>query len=196
MIAGVGSDDAFEKSRQDVDLVARCRDGSETAWADLIEKYKHLIYSIPVKLGFDPQDASEVFQDVCMTLIAELDNVREPRALAAWLITTASRSCYRLRRTQARLGSLGPAILETSIDTAQLPEAILRQLEQEEIVRNSVRSLEPPCRDLVRLLFFTDPPIPYEEAALQLGLAKGSIGATRMRCLAKLRRHLEERGLR
>ncbi len=39
----------------DLRLVKECLEGSDTAWAALIDKYKNLIFSIPIKYGF-PRD--------------------------------------------------------------------------------------------------------------------------------------------
>jgi hypothetical protein len=44
---------------------------------------------------------------------------------------------------------------------------------------------------LVRLLFYEQPPLPYAEVARKLGLATGSIGFTRGRCLERLHKILE-----
>jgi DNA-directed RNA polymerase specialized sigma24 family protein len=63
-------------------------------------------------------------------------------------------------------------------------------------LREAVARLSPRCRELIRLLFFEIPARPYEEVARHLGLAKGSIGFIRMRCLERLRRLLEEKGFR
>src|SRR5438477_231031 len=38
-------------------------------------------------------------------------------------------------------------------------------------------------------LLAEDPPLPYTEISAQLGIPAGSIGPSRSRCLAKLRRH-------
>jgi len=52
--------------------------------------------------------------------------------------------------------------------------------------------LEERCRELLLMLFRDDgDKLPYEQVARQLGVAVGSIGATRSRCLAKLRRLVE-----
>jgi DNA-directed RNA polymerase specialized sigma24 family protein len=51
--------------------------------------------------------------------------------------------------------------------------------------------LSEPCRDLLRLVAFARRPN-YDAAAVALGMPKGSIGPTRGRCLAKLRRLLAE----
>lgn len=48
---------------------------------------------------------------------------------------------------------------------------------------------------MVHLLFFHQPPLPYKEVAERLGIAVGSIGFIRGRCLKKLQKQLEEHGL-
>jgi DNA-directed RNA polymerase specialized sigma24 family protein len=54
--------------------------------------------------------------------------------------------------------------------------------------------LTPQCRRLVELLFYETPTRPYTEVAAELGLAVGSIGFTRQKCLERLRGKLEELG--
>ncbi len=53
-----------------------------------------------------------------------------------------------------------------------------------------------PIRQLIHMLFFEAPARPYREVALSLGLAEGSIGFIRGRCLTRLRRQLEKMGFR
>ena len=74
------------------------------------------------------------------------------------------------------------------------PAVALAQFEQEQIVREVVAGLPPRHRELVRLLFFEQPPLPYAEVGRRLGLATGSIGFIRGRCLEKLRKALVEFG--
>ena len=61
-------------------LVAECPKGNETAWSELIDRYKNLIYSIPIKLGMYAE-APDIFQAVCLDLLEGLRQLREPRAL-------------------------------------------------------------------------------------------------------------------
>jgi DNA-directed RNA polymerase specialized sigma24 family protein len=75
----------------------------------------------------------------------------------------------------------------------EVPEQILRELEEEQLLRETMARLKPRCRELLQMLFFENPPVSYASAAKKLGLATGSIGFVRMRCLEKLRRQLEER---
>lgn len=49
------------------------------------------------------------------------------------------------------------------------------------------------CRQLLRVLMATPPPS-YQDVSAALGIAVGSIGPLRQRCLRRLRARLEARG--
>ena len=61
-------------------------------------------------------------------------------------------------------------------------------------MREAIAELPPRCREMITLLFFSEPQLPYRDVARQLGLAVGSIGFIRGRCLKRLQRMLEDRG--
>jgi DNA-directed RNA polymerase specialized sigma24 family protein len=62
------------------------------------------------------------------------------------------------------------------------------------MLREAMVKLTPQCRRLVELLFLETPPRPYAEVAAELGLAPGSIGFTRQKCIDRLRRYLDDLG--
>jgi RNA polymerase sigma factor (sigma-70 family) len=182
----------------DEQLIARCLKGDQEAWSALIDKYKNLIYSIPIKLGMH-QDAGDIFQSVCVDLLSELPRLREHRALPKWLMQTCYHKCLRYQRAADRLVELAPEGTDSNAappanSADDFPEHMLVQLEQEQILRDAISELPEKCERMVRLLFFENPPRPYENIAEELGMATGSIGAIRGRCLAYLRKHLEKRG--
>jgi len=181
----------------DARLVKECLRGNEEAWSRLIEKYKALIYSIPVKYGLPPHEAADIFQATCTELLVRLPELREPRALPKWLIQVAHHECYRSKRQSQRMVSRdddGSPLPEP--ETPAIAETLVQQTQQEQMLREAVAALSPQCRHLVELLFFQTPPQPYTEVAAQLGLAVGSIGFTRQKCMERLRRHLDDLGFR
>jgi RNA polymerase sigma factor (sigma-70 family) len=182
----------------DEQLIGRCLKGDQEAWSALIDKYKNLIYSIPIKLGMH-QDAGDIFQSVCVDLLSELPRLREHRALAKWLMQTCYHKCLHYQRAADRLVELAPEGADSNAappasSADDLSEHMLVQLEQEQILRDAISELPEKCERMVRLLFFEFPPRPYENIAEELGMATGSIGAIRGRCLAYLRKQLEKRG--
>ena len=178
----------------DVRLVKACLSGREEAWSCLIEKYKALIYSIPIKYGFSKDDASDVFQATCLELLVRLPDLRKPRALAKWLMQVTHHECYRWKRSQQRMISrdADPGLPEPEIPA--IAESLVQQTQQEQMLREAMSLLTPQCRRLVELLFLETPARPYAEVARELGLARGSIGFTREKCIERLRRQLSKRG--
>ena len=181
-------------TRDDTRLVKQCLSGNEEAWSALIEKYKALIYSIPVKYGLPPHEAAEVFQATCVELLARLPELREPRALPKWLMQVAHHQCYRWKRQQQRVVSRDADIDLPEPATPAIADTLVQQTQEEQMLREAMASLTPQCRRLVELLFLETPPRPYTEVAAELGLALGSIGFTRQKCIERLRRQLAELG--
>lgn len=189
---------ALEKPRataSDSDLVRKCLRGDEEAWNDLIAKYKNLIFSIPIKYRFTQEEATDVFQAVCLDLVYELPRLRDPEAVAGWLIRVAHNKCFHLRRETQRFVPQDGDEFEMAIAAEEIPDNILQKAQQEQRLRRAVAELKPRCQELVRKLFFELPARPYQEVARELGLAIGSIGFIRRRCLDKLRQRLEELGV-
>jgi RNA polymerase sigma factor (sigma-70 family) len=180
----------------DTYLVRACLKGDEKAWSSLVDKYKNLIFSIPIKYGLTPDEAADIFQSVCLELLRDLPQLREPRALPAWLIRITSHKCFHWKKKQQKLVTDDRS--QEELSNLQEPHAgpddLLSDLEREQTLRDAVAELDPRCRKLVKMLFTEIPPRPYTEVAKSLGVAKGSIGFIRGRCLDRLKRALLRRG--
>lgn len=186
---------ARELSWSDERLVRECCKGNQDAWVALVEKYKNLIFSIPIKFGLSREDAGDIFQTVCVELLAGLSQLREPKALPKWLMQTSYHQCLRWKKLRWNVADDAQRVeSELEASPEQLPEEILCQVQREQSVRDAMAALPPRCNRMVAMLFFEDPPRPYDEVARELKLATGSIGFTRGRCLKKLRDLLEQKG--
>lgn len=177
-------------------LVRECRKGNEAAWAALIEKYKNLIFSVPIKFGLSREDAADIFQAVCVELFASLPKLREPKALPKWLMQTSYHQCLRWKKDRLNLFDDAAAIETAEADSDELPDRMIYELQREQMVREAVTALPARCGRMVAMLFFESAPRPYDEIAKELQLATGSIGFIRGRCLNKLRQLLEGKGFR
>ncbi len=178
-------------------LVRECLKGNEEAWAALIDKYKNLIFSIPYRYGATKEDAADVFQAVCLELFSELSNLRKIGSLRSWLITVAARRSYHWKQKQRRQSNQEVADIAHEDLNEKIPAAPpewIAEAERDQMVREAVAHLPSRCGELVRLLFYEQPPVPYSEVAQRLGLALGSIGFIRGRCLRRLQKLLEDMG--
>jgi RNA polymerase sigma factor (sigma-70 family) len=173
----------------DQSLLERCRAGDATAWEALVRRYDRLVYAIARRAGLDEQSAADVFQTVFMRLMQNLQRIAEPARLQAWIVTTTKReSLLQRRRGQGAAPNDG---WEAALaDEALGPQDTLEYWQQLNRVRLALERMEPRCRRLLQILF-THEAAGYDQAARELGMPVGSIGPTRARCLAKLRRSLD-----
>jgi RNA polymerase sigma factor (sigma-70 family) len=183
----------LSKQFSDSCLVQECLQGKETAWSALIAKYKNLMFSIPIRYGFSEEDSADIFQAVCMDLLTELPRLRQPNALAGWLIQVTRNKCFHRRQAQQR-NNVQEIDDPNSYVSLEEPDRLVAQVEQEQVLREALLDLSPRCRQLVQMLFFEMPVRPYQQVAKELDLAAGSIGFIRRRCLDKLRHRLEHLG--
>jgi RNA polymerase sigma factor (sigma-70 family) len=175
-------------------LVRDCLKGSEEAWRALVYKYKNLIFSIPMKYGFSADDSTDIFQAVCLDLLSELPKLREVKALPKWIMQITVHKCFHRKEQQRRMESSDADDKRLEESTPPRAEEILRQTEDEQSLRQAMSELSPRCRELVHMLFYDEPARPYQEIAKTLGIAVGSIGFIRQRCLERLRKSLLEAG--
>jgi RNA polymerase sigma factor (sigma-70 family) len=186
---------AREVSWSNERLISECRKGNQAAWSRLIEKYKNLIFSIPIKFGLTREDAADIFQSVCLDLLSDLAQLREPRALPKWLMQMSYYKCLNWKKQRLDLFDDANEIEDRPVTgTEELPEEMLYQLQREQKLRDAIAALPPRCHQMIGMLFFESPSRPYEQVAKELGIATGSIGFIRGRCLKKLRERLEKEG--
>jgi len=183
-------------SWSDKRLVEECLKGGEVAWVVLVDKYKNLIYSIILKYRAGPEEAADLFQSVWLDAYNDLPKLRKRDALKPWLISLTTHKCYHWKKKQRRqeFQEIDDIETEDLEEHAVTTPTFLEELERDQLVRDAILSLSPRCQEMIRLLFFTSPPLPYKEVAERLGLATGSIGFIRGRCLQRLQKALEKEG--
>ncbi len=183
-------------SWSDERLVNECLNGNEQAWAALINKYKNLMFSIPIKYGASREDAADIFQAVCLELFSELSNLRKVSSLRSWLITVAAHRSFHWKQKQRRRSQKEVSGQEQDYpgESAAPSAELMEGAEREQMVRDALARLPARCNEIIRLLFYEHPPVPYNELAQRLGLATGSIGFIRGRCLKRLQKLLENMG--
>ncbi len=168
--------------QDDPALIAACLDGDETAWSKLIERYAPLVYSIPRRMGLSAPDADDVLQNVFTIVFRRLTSLQNHVCLAAWLITITRRECLHFCRRSPDHASL----LDEMVDGGNHLAEHVERHERYIIVHRALAQLDSASQALLFALFLEVPTPSYTEIARRLGLAVGSIGPARARCLKKL----------
>ena len=175
-------------------LVEACLGGSDRAWRALVDKYQKLVYAVIMKYRPDQEAAADLFQAVWLDVFNDLQTLRDRDAVKPWLMSLTRNKCFHWKRKRSRINDHevlgeGPADLESQ---ARIEAEFADELIRDQLVREAVAGLGDRCRKMIHLLFFAQPPLPYKEVAARLGLATGSIGFIRGRCLRRLQQRLEE----
>jgi RNA polymerase sigma factor (sigma-70 family) len=175
-------------------LVRDAAAGDRGAWDELVDGFSGLLWSVIAAYRLDRADAADVLQTTWLRLLENLDRLRDPTHVGAWLATTARRECLRALRQARRVLPVPDAEqLEPGTATEITPERALLDSERDETLWSAFGELPENCQKLLRMLVEDSPP--YAEVASALGMPVGSIGPTRARCLDRLRRRLGESGI-
>lgn len=168
------------------ELIRRCQSGDSGAWREIVRRYERLVYSIPIREGLGPDQASDITQTTFTMLCSGLDKIREPDRLAWWLMTVTRRQVWRARDGERA----EPRNPEDFLELGGDDEAIERY-DQSTWVHEAVVGLGEPCRSIITEMFLVADEPTYAEIADRVAVPVGSIGPMRGRCLAQLRQVLD-----
>ncbi len=176
-------------------LLDRVSEGDQDAWRYLVEHHGPMVWGAARAYSMNRADAEDVCQVTWVLLAENLHKLRQPDALPAWLATTARREALRLVKARRRETPAG-------VDTLLLDVADVADGPENRAVRTAVLSrvaqafagLSQRCQQLLRVMAVA-PDTSYNQIATALGMARGSIGPKRNRCLTALRRSLAATGM-
>ncbi|MFG1946470.1 RNA polymerase sigma factor [Nonomuraea sp. NPDC048826] len=181
-------------------LVKAAADGDADAWRELYQRFSGLVWA--VARGYLPvaADAQDVAQTTWFRFAENLTRIRDPERAGAWLAATARNEALRVIRTSGRAVPVSDiALIGFDVDERS-PELLVLEAEEEiaeaeraQQVWAAFQELSERCRLLLRVLVASPRPT-YQEVATGLGIAVGSVGPMRGRCLKRLGVLVERRG--
>ena len=168
-------------------LVSGALTGDEGSWAEIVRRHTNLVMARARQFRLTAQQAEDVAQTVWLNLLEHLADLREPEALPGWIATATRHECIRVANLARRSLPVDPSTGRLDAqDDGDLDRELL-QSERHAALRAALAELPAHQRDLL-LLLSTDPPPSYQQVSALLGIPVGSIGPTRQRGLARLRR--------
>jgi RNA polymerase sigma factor (sigma-70 family) len=173
-------------SLPDAQLVARCRQGDQAAWSELVSRFSRYVYAIAIQaFRLSEQDAEDVFQE-CFTRVYEnLHRLRDDQALRPWIGQLTRRLCIDKLRASSR-----EQLTDQQIEPVDA-EDTLATLDDALTVHEALGGLPEHCREILDRFFARDES--YRDIGDALQLPAGTIASRISRCLAKLREVLEGR---
>jgi RNA polymerase sigma factor (sigma-70 family) len=180
----VGGDGA-----QIADLVLRARVGERAAVEEIVERCSPMLRALARRHVSNAAEIDDIVQDVWVAFVQNLDRIREPAATRAWLVRVLTHTAWRAQSRSAR--AVPVADVGEGASPEDTEDAALRRVwcdDLKERLAPALRTLRPEDRHLVVLLAGAGR-LDYRTVSRVLHRPVGSIGPTRQRALARLRRH-------
>ncbi|MBM4060318.1 MAG: sigma-70 family RNA polymerase sigma factor [Planctomycetes bacterium] len=178
----------------DQQLIAAVLDGSEPAFAALIDRYKDRLFRLLSRYCRDPAECEDLAQEVFLKVFRKLDTFQHESAFYTWLyriavnaatdhMSRASRKRLRLVEDDAVL-DLGPRD-----HAAASPDAPLLRAELAAATRKIVDSLPVKYRTILILREYED--LSYTEIAAVLQCNLGTVESRLFRARQRFKQALE-----
>lgn len=180
------SDDGRARWERAADLFGAWREGDGRAMDELVRLLSPVLWHVVRAYGLERTLAEDVVQTTWLRLVRGHGSIADPRAVSAWLTTTARREAWKAAKANGRIDTTEADDLDTLLPEQASAEDHATLGDENRRLWLAVRRLTERCQRLLRVIAFDDRP-DYARLATDLGMPVGSIGPTRSRCLAKLR---------
>ena len=110
-----------EWGRDEQELVRRCKEGSEAAYAVLVRLHRPRLYTLAYRLLLDRESAEDVVQETFIAAFRQMERFEPRPSLAAWLNTIALRTATRAaarQRSRPKTSLDTPAFLDNGHSAA------------------------------------------------------------------------------
>jgi RNA polymerase sigma factor (sigma-70 family) len=173
-----------DKAQHDLALVRAAIDGKQSAYAELMERYRESIYYMMLKMVKNQDDADDLTIEAFGKAFNRLEQYSPSFAFSTWLFKIASNNCIDfIRKKRIKVTSMdtgrttddGEVIFFDAKASTLDPEESIIQNQKIKLMRNLVSKLKPRYRELIEKRYFEE--LSYEEIAEELNLPLGTVKA-------------------
>lgn len=172
---------------EEQELVARCINGDEDAFSEVVTRYRDYVFNFALKLMRDPDDAEDLAQDVFLTCFRHFGKFRGDCRLSTWLYTiTHNLAKNKWQKDKTHKRAMHVSIDEPVIDSSSSREVTLElpdpapdparaaaAREEMGLLEQCIERLSPDQKELIVLRFQEH--LSYEEVAAVLGCSVGTV---------------------
>lgn len=167
-------------------LVERCRSGDETAFQELVDRYKGLVFALIARTVFDRSRAEDLAQEVFLRVHRGLPYFRGAARLSTWIYRIVANVCVQDASRHPAPASLDDQRVDVRISAS---DRQFGDFELRDRLDKAIARLPPHYRLLVAAHYLDG--VQYEELADALQLPLGTVKTQLYRAKQQLRRLLD-----
>lgn len=180
----VDQDHLSDKAKKDLTLVEAAIKGDQSAYAELMDRYRDSIYFMMLKMVKNSDDADDLTIEAFGKAFNRLKQYSPNYAFSTWLFKIASNNCIDfIRKKRLKVTSMDSGIKTDDGETmyidarssAKDPEQEVMHNQKVKHMRELVSKLKPRYRVLVEKRYFEE--LSYEEISQELDLPLGTVKA-------------------
>ena len=176
----------------DQKLIDAINKGDTKAYAQLVNRYKDLVYTLAIRMFRNREEAEEVAQDTCIKVFKSLDKFKGDSKFSTWIYKVTYNTCLdRIKKNKKHLNDV--AIDEFTFNKLETIDNALDNLIKEEknrLIKNCINKLPEDSSALITLFYFED--LSLEEISKIINIEANTVKVKLFRARKKLAVILEQ----
>lgn len=172
-----------DKALKDLTLIEAAMKGNQSAYADLMNRYRDTIFFMLLKMVKNRNDAEDLTIEAFGKAFKNLHQYTPNYAFSTWLFKIASNNCIDFLRKKKNItisidgqtDSDGNEVTMPIASDELDPEEDMIKKQKAKLLRQVVDQLKPRYKELVILRYFDE--LSYEEIAKKNNLPLGTVKA-------------------
>lgn len=166
--------------------------GDKKSFAHLVDKHKHMVFTVALRIVRNREDAEEIAQDAFVKAYQSLDKFKQESKFSTWLYKIA----YNASISKTRKKKIETAPIEvTVVENYTLDEIFenldrLEENEQKTIIKQLFDTLNPDESTLITLYYYQQ--VQTEEIAVITGLSQSNVKVKLHRIRQKMHNELQK----
>ena len=172
-------------------LVQSILNGNTANFAQLVDQYKDLVYTLAVRMLKNKEEAEEVSQDAFIKIYKSLKSFKGDSKLSTWIYKITYNCCLdQLKKNKKHLNDV--PITENNyneIDTIDNALEGLKKTEKQELIRSCVYQLPEESSAIITLFYFDE--LSLDEISKITGIEANTVKVRLFRARKKLAQIME-----
>lgn len=177
---------------EDQPLIKLTLEGNTMAFAKIVKKYEHMVFTLAMKLMENKEEAQEITQDAFLKAYSALGSFKGDSKFSTWLYKiTYHKGLDQLKKRKRTLDVIGiDNYLETNVPDLNSSWESLEVKERKMTINKALHTLKPEDRILVTLYYFEE--LSLNEIGDVLGLETSNVKVRLHRVRHKLAKVLRK----